>query len=81
MINLYINANLLCASRRASIYKNISRVEGMKIRAGVKVQKEFTLQSLRGKLSLLGDSARLMGLVLAPHWRTEQVSVRMILEG
>lgn len=54
------------------------------IRAGeeVRVETDFTLQGRGGRICLWqGDSVGLIGLVLAPHWRTEQVSVRMIPQG
>lgn len=49
---------------------------------GVIVETDFTLHDPGGGDCLWqGDSSRLIGLALAPGWRTEQVSVRMILEG
>lgn len=49
---------------------------------GVRVETDFTLQGCRGRICLWqGDSVGLIGLVLAPRWRTEQVSVRMIPRG
>lgn len=72
------------------------RDEWIRAGEGVRVQTDFTLQGpgqseaggvgwvgWGGTVGCLwqGDSARLIGLVLAPRWRTEQVSVRMILGG
>lgn len=54
------------------------------IRAGeeVRVETDFTLQGRGGRICLWqGDSVGLIGLMLAPRWRTEQVSVRMIPRG
>lgn len=49
---------------------------------GVRVETDFTLQGRGGRICLWqGDSVGLIGLVLAPRWRTEQVSVRMIPRG